>query len=318
MTDTIRIATRGSALALWQARHIESAFRGLAPDATVELVVIRTTGDRITDVPLSRIGDRGLFTKEIDSALLDGTADLAVHSLKDVPTRRPDGLAIAAGTEREDPRDALLLPPGAAGTLASLPRGARVGTSSLRRRAQLAAVRSDLEVVDLRGTLNTRLAKLDSGEYDAIILAAAGVRRLGWQDRIASLLDPAEWLPAVGQGALAVVTRADDVPLLDRLAPLGHPATTASTAAERAFLHALEGGCQIPIGALAACDDGVVRLDGLVADIDGRRVLRASRVGPASDPDRVGTGLAEDLRAAGADRILARIRGELTRPAPPP
>ena len=206
----VRIASRGSDLALWQARAVEAALRAADPSADVEIRVIKTTGDNILDVPLAKIGDKGLFTNELDHALLTGAAELAVHSLKDVPTRVPDGLEIVAVSRREDPRDVLIVRGGGAGSLAELPAGAKVGTSSLRRRAQLRAARPDLEVADLRGNLNTRMAKLDRGDYDAVILAAAGVLRLGWEPRIAAYLDPAEWLPAVGQGALGVVTRSGD------------------------------------------------------------------------------------------------------------
>ena len=316
MSGPVRIATRGSALALWQARHVEAALHAAHPGVETEVKVIRTTGDRITDVPLSRIGDKGLFTKELDHALLGGDADLAVHSLKDVPTRLPAGLVIAAVSEREDPRDALILPPGASGDLRSLPAGARVGTSSLRRRAQLMAIRPDLEVIDLRGNLNTRVSKLDSGAYDAIILAVAGVARLGWGERISAFLEPTDWLPAVGQGALAIVTREDDAGLRERLAALHDPPTASAVAAERAFLGALEGGCQIPIGALATVTRGEVTLSGLVADLDGDTILRDDRTG--ADPAAVGAELAEALRARGADAILDRIRGDLAAPITPP
>lgn len=318
MTGPIRIATRGSELALWQAHFVEAAIRQAWPAVEVELVVIRTTGDRITDVPLARIGDRGLFTKEIDGALLDGTADIAVHSLKDVPTRVPDGLVIAAVGEREDPRDALLLPDAAPGSLAGLPAGSRVGTSSLRRRAQLAALRPDLEVVDLRGNLNTRVAKLDARECDAIILAAAGVRRLGWSNRVAELLDSGGWLPAVGQGALAIVARERDGDARALLAPLHHAETAACVEAERVFLRELEGGCQIPIGAIASVEGQRLSLAGLVASVDGSRVLRAGSVGPRSDPGSVGRAVAAELRAAGADEILHEIRADSAEPVTPP
>ncbi|HEX8691627.1 MAG TPA: hydroxymethylbilane synthase [Longimicrobium sp.] len=316
----IRIASRGSELALWQARAVEAAVRAADPSAAVEIAVVKTTGDRITDVPLAKIGDKGLFTKEIDAALLAGEADLAVHSLKDVPTRVPDGLEIAAIGRREDPRDVLILPPGQTGSLAALPPGARVGTSSLRRRAQLRALRPDLEVLDLRGNLNTRLAKLDRGDYDAIVLAAAGVLRLGWADRIAAYLDPAEWLPAVGQGALGVVCRAGDERVRGLLGGFHDPFTSACTAAERAFLAALEGGCQIPIGALAHADEDGLTLHGLVADVEGESVLRDSECLPfeaesgsgavsPEDAAALGRRLAARLVEMGADRILARVRG---------
>jgi len=314
----LRIATRGSALALWQAHAVRDALLARHPDLAVEVQVVHTTGDRILDVPLARIGDKGLFTKELDEALLRGDADLAVHSLKDVPTQLPDGLAIAAVTERDDPRDVLLLPPGRSGSLSSLEPGARVGTSSLRRRAQLRAVRPDLEVIDLRGNLNTRLAKLDAGEYDAIILAAAGVNRLGWSDRIAAYLEPDRWLSAVGQGALAVVAREDDPRTARLLAPLHHPDTAGCVTAERAFLRALEGGCQIPIGALGTAQDGTLRLDGLVADLEGAQVLRDVVQGSPQDADQLGRRLADLLSQRGAVEILSRIRtGLATPPAAP-
>ena len=315
---TLRIASRGSELALWQSRAVQSALRAADPSLAVEIEVIKTTGDRIQDVPLAKIGDKGLFTKELDAALLDGRADLAVHSLKDVPTRLPQGLALAAVTEREDPRDVLLLPPGRSGGLDALPPRARVGTSSLRRRAQLAALRPDLSILDLRGNLNTRLAKLDRGDYEAIILAAAGVLRLGWADRIAGYLDAPAWLPAVGQGALAIVARADREDVLARLRPLHDSASAACTAAERALLRALEGGCQVPIGALGSVDGGRVVLHGLVADLDGERIIRVEESGSVDEAEAVGRRAADALLARGAGGILARIRSAMApEPAAP-
>lgn len=305
----LRIASRGSELALWQSRAVEAALRAADPSLHVSIDVVRTTGDRIQDVPLAKIGDKGLFTKELDHALLAGAADLAVHSLKDVPTRLPDGLALVAVTEREDPRDVLLRRDGASGGLADLPAGSRVGTSSLRRRSQLRRLRPDVEVTDLRGNLNTRLAKLDAGQYDAIVLAAAGVLRLGWADRISAYLEADAWLPAVGQGALAVVARADDADVAARLAPLHHAATAAATAAERAFLRALEGGCQIPIGGLARVDGGRVTLDGLVADTEGETLLRAHAEGDVGEAAEVGRSLAARLLEMGAGEVLGRVRG---------
>jgi hydroxymethylbilane synthase len=316
----VRIASRGSELALWQARAVEAAVRAADPSTDVEIAVVRTTGDRITDVPLAKIGDKGLFTREIDAALLAGEADLAVHSLKDVPTRVPPGLELAAVGRREDPRDVLILPPGKTGSLATLPPDARVGTSSLRRRAQLRALRPDLEVLDLRGNLGTRLARLDRGDYEAIVLAAAGVLRLGWAERIAEHLDPAEWLPAVGQGALGVVCRAGDARIRGLLGGFHDPFTAACTAAERAFLAALEGGCQIPIGALAHADEDGLTLHGLVADVEGESVLRDSECLPFNeesgsetvsmeDAAALGRRLAARLVEMGAGEILARVRG---------
>lgn len=313
----VRIASRGSQLALWQTRAVEQAIRAADPSVEVDIRVIKTTGDNVLDVPLAKIGDKGLFTKELDHALLNGQADLAVHSLKDVPTRVPDGLEIVAVGRREDPRDVLILPPGQSGTLSALPAGARIGTSSLRRIAQLRAARPDLAVADLRGNLNTRLEKLDRGDYDAIILAAAGVLRLGWEDRIAAYLDPAEWLPAVGQGALGVVARAGDERIGTLLADFHDPMTAACTAAERAFLARLEGGCQIPIGALASLDDEGLTLHGLVADVEGETVLRDSVFveGDAWTAASAGAGrsLAARLLELGAGDVLARVRGETPR-----
>lgn len=318
MVDTLRIASRGSELALWQSRAVQAALRAGDPALAVEIQVMKTTGDVILDVPLAKIGDKGLFTKELDAALLSGAADLAVHSLKDVPTRLPDGLVLAAVTEREDPRDVLLLPPGASGDLGSLPAGARVGTSSLRRRAQLQALRPDLSVLDLRGNLNTRLAKLDRGDYDAIVLAAAGVLRLGWADRIAAYLGPPAWLPAVGQGALAIVSRADRADVIDRLRILHDPHAAACTAAERALLRALEGGCQVPIGALGRVEGDRVVLHGLVAELDGGRIIRVEESGAADEAEAVGRRAADALLARGAGQILAGIRAALApEPAAP-
>ncbi len=307
----LRIASRGSELALWQTHAVGNALIDADPSAEIRIDVIKTVGDKILDVPLAKIGDKGLFTKELDEALLSGSADLAVHSLKDVPTRLPDGLVIAAITERADPRDVLILPPGRTGGLHTLPAGARVGTSSLRRRAQLQARRPDLEVIDLRGNLNTRLAKLDRGDYDAIILAAAGVLRLGWADRVAESLDPGEWLPAVGQGALAVVARADDHAVIQRLRPLHHEHTADAVIAERALLRSLEGGCQVPIGALGGLLDGRLVLHGLVAAPDGSKILRTSVEGAPEDADALGRALAETLLLLGAGEILAQIRSEV-------
>ncbi|HEX8320426.1 hydroxymethylbilane synthase [Longimicrobium sp.] len=312
----LRIASRGSELALWQSRAVEAALRAADPSLEVRIDVIRTTGDRIQDVPLAKIGDKGLFTKELDNALLAGDADLAVHSLKDVPTRLPDGLALAAVTVREDPRDVVLLAPGRTGGLDALPSGARVGTSSLRRRAQLQALRPELEVLDLRGNLNTRLAKLDRGDYDAIILAAAGVRRLGWEDRISESLDPGQWLPAVGQGALAVVCCEDRAEVLDRLRALHDPHTAACTTAERALLRALEGGCQVPIGALGRVDGDRLVLDGLVADTDGTCILRVQESGPVDDAQAIGRRAADALLARGAGEVLAAVRARAAAPEP--
>ena len=315
MKSALRIATRGSELALWQARTIADQLRTAHPGLSVELRVIQTTGDRILDVPLAKIGDRGLFTKEIDSAVLGGEADLAVHSLKDVPTHVPAGLTLAAVSRRADPRDVLLSGDGIG--LAQLRAGARVGTSSLRRRAQLRAHRPDFQIVDLRGNLNTRLAKLDRGEYDAIVLAAAGVERLGWTDRISEYLSATICLSAVGQGALAVVARVGDEQANEMVAPLSDLATVRCTVAEREFLRVLEGGCQIPIAALAVLYEGRVQLEGLIADLDGTSIIRGSAEGDANAAREVGGRLARELAARGGREILERIRENTRRSTPP-
>jgi hydroxymethylbilane synthase len=314
--QTVRIASRGSDLALWQAHHVRDLILRADPTVEVEIQVVHTTGDRITDVPLSRIGDRGLFTKEIDITLLEGRADLAVHSLKDVPTELPAGLVLAVVTEREDPRDVLLCRPGLDADLDSLPEGARVGTSSLRRRAQLRARRPDLEVIDLRGNLNTRLARLDAGDYDAIVLAAAGVIRLGWRERVTAWLEPRDWLPAVGQGALALVIREGDAATRAALAPLHHAESAACVVAERTLLHALEGGCQIPIGALATVEGETLHLDALVAGLDGTPLLRAADQATPDTAAELGARVAGVLLRQGARDVLASIRTPAPIPAP--
>lgn len=314
----MRLASRGSALALWQARHIQQRLHDAHADLRIDIDVVTTTGDRITDVPLARIGDTGLFTKEVDQAVLEGRADCAVHSLKDVPTQPPAGLVLAAVPEREDPRDALLVAPDGPESLAELPARARIGTSSLRRRALLLALRPDLQVLDLRGNLDTRVARLRAGHYDAIVLAAAGLRRLGWDDAITTLLEPPDWLPAAGQGALGIVCRADDVATRARLAVLDHAPTRQATTAERSLLRTLEGGCQIPIGALARVADAQLQLDGFVAAISGSTSVRGRRSGPAADAAAVGAALAADMIADGAERILAEVRAQAEDGVPRP
>lgn len=317
----IRISTRGSELALWQAGAVAEALRTAHPGLETEIHVVRTTGDRITDVPLARIGGRGVFTKEVDDAVLNGDADIAVHSLKDVPTSLTVGLQIAAVWTREDPRDVLIRPSGqTGGGTDALPTAARVGTSSLRRRALLLALRPDLQVLDLRGNLNTRLAKLDAGGYDAIILAAAGVLRLGWAERISAFLDPPGWLPAVGQGALAVVARDGDQAVVSQLADLHDPHTAAATTAERALLRVLEGGCQVPIGALAVADSDTLCMQALISSLDGRTVVRGEIQGVPHESAALGERLAADLLANGGSDVLAGVRHALTAvpPAPAP
>ena len=302
----LRIVTRGSALALWQARHVRAAIAAAGlPEP--ELVIVRTTGDRIQDVPLASIGDRGLFTREVDQALFDGRADIAVHSAKDVPTVVPDGLRIVAFSEREDPADALVARPGR-GRLVDLPAGARVGTSSLRRRAQLAALRPDLEIVDLRGNVDTRITHVHDGVVDAAILARAGLLRLGRADEASEVLRAPVWLPAVGQGALAIVMRADDARAQAVTPALDHAASRSAVVAERAFLGELEGGCQVPIGALACIEGDRLTLEGAVFSLDGATTVRGSVAGAVDDARSLGERLAGDLRARGAGDVLAAIR----------
>ena len=290
------IASRGSQLALWQARWVAAQLSAAGHPCRIEIV--KTTGDRITDVPLAKVGTKGLFTKEIEEALLDGRADLAVHSLKDLPTELPEGLVLAAVPEREDPRDAVV-----GRKLAELPSGARGGTNSLRRAAQLRQLRPDCRVESVRGNLDTRLRKLDEGQYDAIMLAAAGLKRLGWGDRIAEILDPEQMCPAVGQGALAIETRAG----FEKVALLDHADTHTAIVAERAVLAALGGGCQVPIGAYATVSEGRVRLLAIVAAPDGSQVVGAQAGGPAAEAAEVGARMAAYLLERGARRILEAV-----------
>jgi hydroxymethylbilane synthase len=296
------IATRESQLALWQAEHVRDRLRALYPNATIELLGLTTRGDQILDQPLAAIGGKGLFIKELEQAMADGRADLAVHSLKDVPMDLPEGFALAAVSEREEPRDAFVSNRYA--RLADLPAGAVVGTSSLRREAQLRERHPRLEVRALRGNVNTRLRKLDEGQYDAVILAAAGLLRLGFGARIRSLLSIEESLPAVGQGALGIETRADRQDLIDCLAPLVDPRTTACVTAERAFSRGLAGSCHTPLAGYAQFEAGRIRLRGLLASRDGTRVLRGEAAGDPAAADALGRSLAADLRARGADEIL--------------
>ena len=303
----VRIGTRSSELALRQARLVAAqlAERGVAS----ELVTYTTIGDRILDKPLSAIGEKGLFTAELEADLLNGRTDCAVHSLKDLPTADPAGLTIVALLEREDPRDAFVTRPGVTATsLLELPHGARVGTSSLRRRAQLRALRPDLEVLELRGNVGTRLRKIDEGQVDAALLAAAGLRRLGLGDRIVSLLDPPQWLGAPGQGAIAVQARANDEAMLRVLRTLDHPATRVAVTAERALLGALEGGCQVPIGAAMVSTASGFTLHGVIASVDGTQVVRGEIAVNASHPEAAGEALAAQLRDAGGVHILAELR----------
>jgi hydroxymethylbilane synthase len=302
---TITIATRGSKLALWQAEHIAARLRERHPGLAVELLKIKTTGDKILDVPLAKVGGKGLFVKEIEEALLDGRADIAVHSMKDVPAVLPAGLVIGAVPQREDPTDALLSV--AYDGLAGLPRGARVGTSSLRRQAQLAALRPDLAIETLRGNLDTRVKKLLSGQFAAIVVASAGLNRLGLAAPKRHTLAPPEFLPAVAQGALGIELRADRADVASLLAFLDHEPTRLAVTAERAFLAGLEGGCQVPIAAWSVLENGRLILTGFVADTRGSRAVRLAESGSASEAERIGRVLAERVKDAGGREILAEV-----------
>jgi hydroxymethylbilane synthase len=302
MTDRIHIGTRGSQLALWQANWVKDTLTRHHPGIHVELTVIKTKGDKILDVPLAKVGGKGLFVKEIEEALLDGRIDLAVHSMKDMPSEIPEGLAIGAVPARENPKDALIA--ASASGLSGLPEGAVIGTSSLRRGSQILHIRPDLRIRPLRGNLDTRLRKLDTGGFDAIILAAAGIRRLGMASRITELLEEQVMLPAVGQGALCVEIRQNDPRVHGLIAPLEDRDTRCAVTAERSFLHRLEGGCQVPIAGHAAVDGDEIELTGLVADLSGQTVIKSMARGPMVTADALGLKLAETLLDRGAKTIL--------------
>ncbi|MCP9455393.1 MAG: hydroxymethylbilane synthase [Nitrospira sp.] len=304
---SLTIGTRGSQLALRQSEWVREQIRAVAPDVHVTLCTIRTTGDKILDVPLAKIGGKGLFVKEIEEALRAGTIDLAVHSMKDVPAQMPAGLDLLCVPPREDVRDALISKGGH--SLKTLPPRSVVGTASLRRQAQLLHVRPDLHIQMLRGNLDTRLRKLKEGGFDAIVLASAGLHRLGWAGAITEYLDPLVSLPAIGQGALGIQGRKDDTFVRSILEPLNDAVTWTAVTAERAFLCRLQGGCQVPIAAHATVSAGRVLLDGLVASVDGRIVIRDQIEGPAGEAIALGTDLAERLLAKGAEKILRDIYG---------
>jgi hydroxymethylbilane synthase len=303
----VRIATRRSPLAKWQANHVASILRTNEPGLDVRLHEVVTKGDKILDVPLADVGGKGLFVKEIEDALLAGDAEIAVHSMKDLPAVLADGLVIAAVPVREDPRDALCSPRWK--TLDKLPKGARVGTSSLRRSAQLKAVRPDLDIQMVRGNVETRLRKASEG-LDAVVLAYAGLRRLGLAEHATQVLSPEEMLPAVAQGALALEARAADAATMKRLAALEHAETRVRTEAERGFLARIEGGCQVPIAGHATVEGGTVILRALVASLDGARTIRGERRGPLADARKMGEALADELIAKGASEILRECEGK--------
>lgn len=301
----VRIATRKSALALWQAEFVKAQLEHFHAGILVELVPMSTQGDKILDTPLAKIGGKGLFVKELETALLEGRADIAVHSMKDVPVEFPEGLMLSTICQREDPRDAFVSNQYA--SLADLPAGAIVGTSSLRRQCQIKAQRPDLQIRDLRGNVNTRLAKLDAGEFDAIILAAAGLIRLGFQGRIREFIAVEHSLPANGQGAVGIECRSDDATILALLAPLEHAATRQAVLAERAMNRALQGGCQVPIGAFAVLEAEELWLRGLVGELDGSQILRSEVRGRSAEAEALGQQLAQQLLALGAGDILTRV-----------
>jgi hydroxymethylbilane synthase len=306
MTDeVIRIATRKSPLALWQAEYVRDRLLALHPGLKVELLAMTTQGDKILDSPLAKIGGKGLFVKELEQGMLEGRADIAVHSMKDVPVEFPEGLHLAVVCEREDPRDAFVSTRFA--KLTDLPLGAKVGTSSLRRQCQLRALRPDLQILDLRGNVNSRLAKLDKGDYDAIILAAAGLIRLGFHDRITAFLVPELSLPAIGQGAVGIECRRDDPRVNKLIAPLNDPATWTRVQAERAMNEKLQGGCQVPIAGHATLEGDQLYLRGLVGRPDGREMVRGEIRGPAANAAQLGVTLAEDLLSRGARVILDEL-----------
>ncbi len=305
LQKTIRIATRVSPLAMWQAEHVAAELGKAHPGIEVELVGMKTQGDKILDTPLAKIGGKGLFVKELEQGMLEDRADIAVHSMKDVPVDLPEGLHLPVIMQREDPRDAFV-----SNNFISfdeLPEGSCVGTSSLRRQCQLAELRPDLVIKPLRGNVNTRLRKLDEGKYDAIILASAGLIRLGFEDRITATIGPEQSLPAIGQGAVGIECRSDDERINSLLAPLHHQETAYCVAAERAMNQRLMGGCQVPIAGYAMLENGVLWLRGLVGEPDGSRILRGEVEGATAEAEQMGFGLAEKLLDWGADEILATL-----------
>jgi hydroxymethylbilane synthase len=307
MPRSIRIGTRGSALALQQTELVVELLNTAWPDVAAEIVRVKTTGDKILDVPLAKIGAKGLFVKEIEEALLDGCIDWAVHSVKDLPSELPAGLSVAMIAAREDPRDALVARNGL--TLATLPENARIGTSSLRRRAQLLHWRPDLNIVPIRGNVDTRLRKLESEGLDGIVVAAAGLIRMGWEARISEIIPPEVCLPAVGQGVIGVEMRGDDAAAQALFQPLTSAATQAAVTAERRFLAHLQGGCQVPIAAWASVEGGKIFLRGVMSTLDGGTLLRGERWGALEAPERLGAELAEELLRRGGDAILQDIYG---------
>lgn len=311
--NKIVIGTRASKLALWQAEWVKSELQKINPGLEIELNKIKTSGDKILDVPLAQVGGKGLFVKEIEEAMLRGEADIAVHSMKDVPTEFPSGLELAVICEREDPRDAFISAKKNSEfkikNFKDLPRAASVGTSSLRRSCQLLSLRPDIRIMQLRGNLETRFRKLDEGQFDSMILAVAGVKRLGWADRITAVLEPDLSLPAIGQGAVGIECRIDDEHTQKLIAPLNHNESAICVRAERALLKRLEGGCQVPIAAYARIINGKLTMDSLVGSISGDRIIRESSLGEPGEGETIGIELAELLLSRGADSILSEVYG---------
>lgn len=305
MKRVVRIGTRGSALALWQTNFVAQLLKEKFGYES-EIVKIKTTGDKILDSPLAKIGSKGLFVKEIEVALLEKRVDIAVHSAKDVPTEQPDGLIIAAFLKREDPRDALISKDGL--KLSELPEGTVVGTSSLRRRAQLLHFRPDLKLVDVRGNVDTRLRKMNEGQFEAIILAKAGLKRMGFENSITEVITTDIMLPAVGQGSIAVECREDDLEMVSVLKEISDFETECAVRAERALLRFLEGGCQVPIGAYGRFENGTLVLDGMISSLDGKRLYRGRKAGKPEDAEKIGIELAQELYEAGGKEILEEIR----------
>lgn len=307
--NKIVIGTRGSELALWQARWVEKELRSLYPALEIQTVIIKTLGDKILDSPLSKIGDKGLFTKEIEKALLDNEIDLAIHSLKDVPTQLIGGLTLGAISDREDIRDVFISHPDKKyPSFADVPPGGRIATGSLRRKCQLLSHRPDLTIIDIRGNLKTRMEKLEHSDWDGMLLAKAGVTRLGWASRITEVFSPSFILPAVGQGALGIEVRESDTELLSLIAPLSHRDTTLATIGERSLLRHLEGGCQIPIGTFGRIENKEFTMDAMVGSLDGKRIITGSVAGNPEASESLGIELAEELLAKGAKAILDEIR----------
>lgn len=305
MADIIRIATRTSPLAMWQAEHVAAQLKKHHPHLQIEMVGMVTRGDKILDSPLSKIGGKGLFVKELEAGMLEGTADIAVHSMKDVPMEFPEGLHLPVIMEREDPRDAFVS--NRYKTVAELPSGAIVGTSSLRRQTQLRARFPHLVIKDLRGNVNTRLAKLDKGEYDAIILAAAGLIRLGFQARITAYLSTEDSLPAIGQGAIGIECRQGDTRIEQLLAPLNHPETALRVRAERAMNQRLNGGCQIPVAGFAELEGSTLHMRGLIGYPDGSKTFTYHQSGSTDQPETLGIAMAEELLRQGGDKVLTSL-----------